>query len=180
MFVCMPGAYGSQRPLLPWNWSYRQVWVVMWVLRTEPRSPARAGSTPDSEPSLYPRFFFFDMCKDAVFIELLHRCAHRYAWVWRPEVNIGHYTQSFSILVFDTVSHWSWSMLSLLHWLFIEPQGSPVSTLLLPWVYRGKPLCLAFYIVLEFWTLVLMLVQQALYQLSHLSSSRFIFKLNSF
>lgn len=125
MYVCMHARclWKSKDHWFPWNWSYRQVWVVMWVLRTEPRSPARAGSTPDLQAiPLPPVSSFLILVKTQCSYELLHKCPHSYAWVWRPEVNIGHFTQSFSILVFDTVSHWSWSMLSLLHWLFIEPQ----------------------------------------------------------
>lgn len=127
MYVCMHARclWKSKDHWFPWNWSYRQVWVVIVGAenRTQVPCKSRKYSWPPSRLST-PVSSFLIRVKTQCSFELLHRCAHRYAWVWRPEVNIGHFTQSFSILGFDTVSHWSWSMLSLLHWLFIEPQVS--------------------------------------------------------
>jgi hypothetical protein len=44
-YFCVPHAWEEQKKALnPWNWGYRQLWVTMWVLGTEPGSSIRAAS----------------------------------------------------------------------------------------------------------------------------------------
>ena len=38
--VCAEASGGQK---MPWKWSYNWLWVPTWVLRTEPRSSARAA-----------------------------------------------------------------------------------------------------------------------------------------
>lgn len=54
MNVCICAMYvpsaggGSERDRFSWSWNYRWLWAMMCVLRTEPESSARAGSTLSS------------------------------------------------------------------------------------------------------------------------------------
>jgi hypothetical protein len=38
---------------IPFNWSYQQVWVAMWVLVIEPGSSRRAAIAPSRQPKYY-------------------------------------------------------------------------------------------------------------------------------
>lgn len=46
--VCAQCWWGSERDRFSWSWNYRWLWAMMCVLRTEPESSARAGSTLSS------------------------------------------------------------------------------------------------------------------------------------
>ena len=46
-YLCVPVG-GRREHWIPWNWSYRWVWAVVWVLGTESGPSARAESTHDS------------------------------------------------------------------------------------------------------------------------------------
>lgn len=51
MYACVPYAYRAKLARrgcrIPFHWSYRSLWVTMWLLTTEPTSTARAASAAD-------------------------------------------------------------------------------------------------------------------------------------
>lgn len=58
------GAHGGQRRMsILWIWSYRQLCIVLWMLGTEPRSPASVPSAPTSQLS--------PQCSEKCFISLI-------------------------------------------------------------------------------------------------------------
>lgn len=58
-FACM---YDCVR--IPWNWSYRQSWAAMWLLRIKPRSSGDQAELFTIGPSLQPfeEFEFVGFC----------------------------------------------------------------------------------------------------------------------
>ena len=57
MCVCPVPMRFRTRHLIPWNWSYRQLWATMWMLETEPGSSQRAATACNWWA------IFFSVCK---------------------------------------------------------------------------------------------------------------------
>lgn len=75
--ACLVPLEAQGRHQILWNWSYRWLRVITWVLGTEVRSSARAGRRLTAEPSLQSHFWVtfkqqqLSQCIDGYFIVLL-------------------------------------------------------------------------------------------------------------
>lgn len=69
--------------------------------------------------------------------------AHVFVCIWNPEANIQCVLYSLSILFFEIVSHWPWTLMIHTDWLASKPQQSSVSTSLVIGLEWHTP-CLAF------------------------------------
>lgn len=52
--TCLVPVEARRWQWIPWNWRYRYLWAMMWVLRIKPRFSVRAKVFQTAEPCLQP------------------------------------------------------------------------------------------------------------------------------
>lgn len=75
---------------VPWNWSYRCLWITIWLLRIEPRSVGSAISAITTEPSLQLHFPYMDKgekqllwCPQTLYKLQFHACITALLETWQ-------------------------------------------------------------------------------------------------
>lgn len=65
--ACLENRLAKKGWWIPWNWSYRYYWAIVWVQRIALMSFVRVANVLNIEPSLYPpHIMFLDMISKQV------------------------------------------------------------------------------------------------------------------